>query len=188
MQASGFVLAGGKSKRMGREKALLPYGDRTLVEIVAKTVRDVAGSVTLIGDPAKFGHLGLPVIPDEIASCGPASGLYTALRAADMDWSLIVACDMPGLLSGVLRSLLGAAETTERSCVAASGTDGQPQPLCAVYHRRCLPALTRAIRDKRFRMRDFVKEIGAVWVPVENSALANVNTPSEWAEFEAKPS
>ena len=86
----------------------------------------------------------------------------------------------------LLRELLRRAETAERNCVAATGPYGQPEPLCAVYHRRCLPALTRAIRDKRLRMRDFVKEIGAVWVPVDTSALANVNTPAEWAEFEAK--
>ena len=78
------------------------------------------------------------------------------------------------------------AETSERNCVAAVGSYGQPEPLCAAYHRRCLPMLTRAIRDKRLRMRDLIKEIGAVWMRVDASALANVNTPAEWAEFEAK--
>jgi molybdenum cofactor guanylyltransferase len=188
MQASGFVLAGGRSQRMGQEKALLPYCGRTLVECVAQTMCEVVCPVTLMGDPAKFGHLGLPVIPDEVPSCGPASGIYTALRASATDWNLILACDMPAVSREVLRQLLLAAETTERHCVAASGADGQPEPLCAVYHRRCLPALTRAIRDKRLKMRDFLNEIGAICVPVDKSALANVNTPAEWAEFETKPS
>jgi molybdopterin-guanine dinucleotide biosynthesis protein A len=199
MQASGFVLAGGASKRMGRDKALLPYGGTTLVEYVAKTVREAAGSVALIGDPARLGHLGMPVFPDEPlpagqsgnqdgASFGPASGIYTALRITQTDWNLIVACDMPAVTGEILCELLRRAESSERYCVAALGPSRQPEPLCAVYHRRCLPALTRAIRDKRLRMRDLVKEIGAVWVPVETSALANVNTPAEWAEFEGKRS
>ncbi len=187
MQSSGFVLAGGASKRMGQHKALLPYRGTTLVEHVAKIVSEVAGSVALIGDPGRLGHLGLAVFPDELASYGPASGIYTALRVTTTDWNLMVACDMPAITADLLRLLLLRAETAQRDCVAATGPYGQPEPLCAVYHRRCLPALTRSIRDKRLRMRDFVKEIGAVWVPVDDKlALANVNTPGEWAEFEAK--
>jgi molybdopterin-guanine dinucleotide biosynthesis protein A len=193
MQSSGFVLAGGASKRMGQPKALLPYRGTTLVEHVAKIVAEAVGSaapssVTLIGDPGSLGHLGLPVFPDELPSYGPASGIYTALRVTNTDWNLVVACDMPAVTADLLRVLLLRAETAERNCVAATGPYGQPEPLCAVYHRRCLPALTRSIRDKRLRMRDFVKEIGAIWVPVDKLALANVNTPAEWAEFEAKPS
>jgi molybdopterin-guanine dinucleotide biosynthesis protein A len=186
MQATGFVLAGGASKRMGQNKALLPYRGTTLVEHVAKTVSGAVGSVALIGDPERLGHLGLAVFPDELPGCGPASGIYTALRVTETDWNLVVACDMPAVSAELLRELLGRAETAERNCVAAVGPFGQPEPLCAVYHRRCLPALTRSIRDKRLRMRDFVKEIGAIWVKVDASALANVNTPSEWTQFEAK--
>jgi molybdopterin-guanine dinucleotide biosynthesis protein A len=191
MQSSGFVLAGGASKRMGQPKALLPYRGTTLVEHVAKIVAEATGSVapasvTVIGDPGSLGHLGLPVFPDELPSYGPASGIYTALRVTNTDWNLVVACDMPAVTADLLRVLLLRAETAERNCVAATGPYGQPEPLCAVYHRRCLPALSRSIRDKRLRMRDFVKEIGAIWVPVDKLALANVNTPAEWAEFEAK--
>ncbi len=188
MQSSGFVLAGGASRRMGQHKALLPYRGTTLVEHVAKIVAEAAGSVALIGDPGQLGHLGLPVFPDELPSYGPASGIYTALRVSTTEWNIVVACDMPAVTADLLRALLVRAETAERDCVAATGPYGQPEPLCAIYHRRCLPALTRAIRDKQLRMRDFVKEIGAVWVAVDKSALANVNTPAEWAEFEAKVS
>jgi molybdenum cofactor guanylyltransferase len=184
MQASGFVLAGGGSKRMGRAKALLPYRGITLVEHIAHTVRDATGSVALIGDPAELGHLGLPVFSDAVSGCGPASGIYTALAETATDWNLIVACDMPAISGEILRELLGRAETSERNCVAALGPHGQPEPLCAVYHRRCLSALSRAIRDKRLRMRDLIKEIGVIWITVDVSALATVTTPAEWSEFE----
>ena len=186
MQASGFVLAGGASKRMGQDKALLPYRGTTLVQHVAKTVRDSIGSVKLIGDPHRLGHLGLPVFPDELPGCGPASGIYTALRMTETDWNLVVACDMPSVSSEILSQLLGRAEHAARNCVAAVGPYGQPEPLCAVYHRRILPLLGRAIRDKRLKMRDLIKEMGAEWLKVDPSALANVNTPAEWIEFEAR--
>lgn len=184
MQVSGFVLAGGASKRMGRDKALLPFRGTTLVEHVAQNVREATGSVALIGDPDRLGHLGLPVYADQLPSCGPASGIYTALQVTETDWSLVVACDMPAVSPDILRELLRHAETTERNSVAATGPSGQPEPLCAVYHRRCLPALERAIRDRRVRMKDLISEIGASLMPVPASALVNVNTPAEWSEFE----
>jgi molybdenum cofactor guanylyltransferase len=186
MQATGFVLAGGASKRMGQDKALLPYRGTTLVEHVAKNVLEAVGSVTLIGDPERLGHLGLAVLPDELPGSGPASGIYTALRSTETDWNLVVACDMPSVSADILRELVDRTQTASRNCVAATGVYGQPEPLCAVYHRRCLPAIERAIRDKRLRMRDLIKEFGAVWMKVEASALTNVNTPAEWADFEAK--
>ena len=184
MQVSGFVLAGGRSKRMGREKALLPYRHATLVEHVAGAVRDAAGSVTLVGDPAKLGGLGLPVLPDTIPGCGPASGIATALKATHTDWNLIVACDMPAISSGILGELLRAAETTGANCVAAAAPDGEPEPLCALYHRRCLRVLARAILDKRLKMKELLNEIGVRTVAVPRAALANVNTADEWLQFQ----
>ena len=142
MQASGFVLAGGGSTRMGRNKALLPLHGSTLVEHIAGIVREAAGSVTLIGDPVQLGHLGLPVVPDRLPGRGPVSGIYTALTITSGDWNLIAGCDMPALTCEILLDLLrrAAAVSHPVDCLAATGPDGEPEPLCDVYHRRCLPA------------------------------------------------
>lgn len=184
MQASGFVLAGGASKRMGRPKALLPYQGSTLVEFVAGRVREAVGSVALIGDPLEFGHLGLAVFGDTIPGCGPAGGILTALQATATDWNLIVACDMPGISTAALRDLLQHTEGARTSCVAAAALGGQPEPLCAVYHRRCAPAIAQAIRDKHLKMRDLIGEVGVTTVALAPAVLINVNTPSEWAQIE----
>jgi molybdopterin-guanine dinucleotide biosynthesis protein A len=186
MQASGFVLAGGGSTRMGRNKALLPFHGMTLVEHIAGIVRQAAGSVTLIGDPGQLGHLGLPVIPDQVAGRGPAGGIETALTMTTTDWNLIAGCDMPGITCDILVRLLGRAALTASDCVAAAASAGEPEPLCAVYHRHCLPAVERAIRDNRLKMKNLLAELGAELMPVDPAVLANANTPGEWAEFEAK--
>jgi molybdopterin-guanine dinucleotide biosynthesis protein A len=173
---------------MGRNKALLPYRGTALVEYVAHVVREAAGSAALIGDLDRLGHLGLAIYPDELTGLGPISGIYTALRVTATDWNLVVACDMPAVGVPTLRRLLERAETSGHNCVAASGPSGKPEPLCAVYHRRCLPVLSGAIRDRRLKMRELVAEMGLMLVGVDGSALANVNTPAEWAEFQTKPS
>jgi molybdenum cofactor guanylyltransferase len=186
MQASGFVLAGGGSTRMGRNKALLPFRGITLVEHVAGVVRQAAGSVTLIGDPVQLGHLGLPVVPDRLAASGPASGIYTALTITSTDWNLIAGCDMPAINCDILRDLLRRTALTTSHCVAAAGPDGEPEPLCAVYHRRCLVAVARAIRENKLKMKDLLAQLGVELMSVDPAAVANVNTPAEWAEFQTK--
>jgi molybdenum cofactor guanylyltransferase len=173
---------------MGRDKALLPYRGTTLVEHLARAVQEAAGNVALIGEPARYSSLGYPVYPDKFPGCGPLGGVYTALSVSAADWNLIVACDMPGISADVLRGLLRSAGESAKSCVVvATGPIGEPEPLCAVYHRSCLPVLARAIQEKRFKMKDLVRELDSKARPVDASALANVNTPAEWAEFEEKP-
>jgi len=187
MEATGFVLAGGGSTRMGRDKALLPYRGTTLLKYVAAAVEQAAGRVVLIGDAKRYHGIGYPVYPDSVPPCGPMGGIYTALSVTATDWNLVVACDMPMLSAPLLGSLLQHASRTTAPCVAAA-IGGRPEPLCAVYHRRCLPALAQAIADHRFKMTRFLEDLQ--WDPValgEPSALANVNTPAEWAIFENSP-
>ena len=187
MQRSGFVLAGGASSRMGRDKALLPYRGTTLVEHLARAVQEAAGAAALIADPDRYASLGYPVYRDKLPGCGPLGGVYTALTVSPADWNLIVACDMPAISAEILRDLLDWAVESGENCVTAAGPTGEPEPLCAVYHRRCLPAVERAIREKRFKMKDLVTELEARVRPVDEDALANVNTPAEWVPFEEKP-
>ena len=172
---------------MGRDKALLPYRGTTLVEHLARAVQEATGSVALIAEPVRYSSLGYSVYPDRFPGCGPLGGVFTALSVSSTDWNLIVACDMPGISAGVLRTLLRSAAESGKSCVVATGPTGEPEPLCAVYHRGCLPVLARAIQEKRFKMIDLIAKLDSMATPVDASALANVNTPAEWSDFETKP-
>jgi len=178
---AGFVLVGGASRRMGRDKALLPLGGVTMVEEIASRVRSVAGNVTLIGSPEKYGHLGLPVAADEIENCGPLGGLYTALRRTDADWNVLLACDMPHVTEAFLRQLVEAAEGSDGDCVVPE-IAGKIDPLCAVYHRRLVTVAESAIHRKLFKMQDFVSTLRtSYWRVTDSRSLLNVNTPAEWS-------
>ena len=185
MRRSGFVLAGGLSTRMGKDKALLLYQGKTMLEHVAAVVREVVGNVAVIGAPELYGALVQPIYADKIPGCGPIGGIYTALSVSATDWNLVFACDMPAVSAAALQALVQPEAGPGTDCVLAIGPGG-PEPLCAVYHRRCLAALDRAIRDKRFKMRDLVPELKAEFRAVEPAALANLNTRAEWAEFEQR--
>jgi len=187
MRQAGFVLVGGKSTRMGRDKALLPWKGTTLARNAARIVEEACGSAALIGDPVRYSQLGYPVFADRFAGCGPMGGIATALAVSDCDWNLVTGCDMPALTPEVLRLLLHEAREAGGGAVFPVSDSG-PEPLCAVYHRGCLPALERAIAAGRFRMRDAVAVVNPRLVTGMDPAIfANLNTPEDFEEFTARP-
>ena len=181
------MLAGGKSSRMGRDKALLPFHGGALVSHVAATVAAAAGSVALIGDPQKYGHLGYTVLPDHSPGAGPAGGIETALSQTAADWNLVLACDMPAIPVEFLRGLLDAAELLNADALLPAGPSGRLEPLCAVYHRRCLQTLHCALEAGVRKVTDAMAGLGVARFPVDNAAcFENLNTPEEWACYHGR--
>src|SRR5207253_5906553 len=127
MQASGFVLAGGASTRMGQDKALLPYRGTCLLAHVAAVVHEAVGNVAVLGDRDRYGSLGFLVHADLVSGAGPLGGLYTALTVTETDWNVVVGCDMPGLSASILDLLVERAGETAADAVVAVGPDGEPQ-------------------------------------------------------------
>ena len=183
---AGFVLVGGKSSRMHRDKALLPWRGTTLAQHVARIVHEAAGSVTLIGEPALYARLGYPVRADLFAGCGPVGGIATALTLTTSEWALITGCDMPGVSAASLRRLLHETATAGCDCIVPLGPAG-PEPLCAVYHRAALSVFEKAIAERRFKLRDIVDRLRTRTVPgLDPENFANLNTPEEFQAFSHK--
>jgi molybdopterin-guanine dinucleotide biosynthesis protein A len=181
MSFAGFVLVGGRSSRMGQDKALLPFRGRTLVEHVAGEVRRTAGGVSLIGDAAIYSYLGFPVIQDSYPGRGPLSGIHAALNGSHAEWHLVVACDMPELTAEFLQSLAARAAQSGADAVIPAGPAGRPEPLCAAYHRRCLAAVENALgRDIRKVMDALVDLEVELWHVPESKYFHNLNTRQEW--------
>ncbi len=178
------MLVGGRSTRMGRDKALLPAGTSVLAAMVARQVELAAGSATLIGDPLRYGNLGYPAIADAYGEQGPLGGILTALAHSKADWSLVTACDMPNLTATFLVSLLASAAGSDASAVVAAGPSGLPEPLCAVFHRRARTPLEAAFARGVRRAGAVLSEVPAsIFKTSETSIFQNVNTPEEWAAY-----
>jgi len=168
---------------MGRDKALLPYRGRTLVEWVADQVREAAGEVRLVGAPERYGHLEIPCIAERYAGCGPLSGIEAALREGGAEWSLVLACDMPGVDAGFLKELL-AGVSSEVGAVVAEDEAGRMEPLCAVYGAKALPAVRRALEGGAYAVRDVLAQLRLARVAVPSGRLVrSVNTDEEWAAW-----
>jgi molybdopterin-guanine dinucleotide biosynthesis protein A len=164
MQAAGFVLVGGKSARMGQDKALLLWRSQRLVEIIATRVASVTGTVTLVGRPERY-------------------RIEAALETGQGEWNLIVGCDMPDISADALRSVLDQAGQTKALCVAAQDTTGRIQPLCAAYHRRSLPIIRRSLEEGRLKLMNVLEDLQAEYVLVQTK-LVNINTPEDWLHWQ----
>ncbi|HXI43255.1 MAG TPA: molybdenum cofactor guanylyltransferase [Bryobacteraceae bacterium] len=182
MKCAGFVLAGGRSSRMGQDKALLMFKGRPLVEHVAGEVRQAAGNVTLVGNPSRYTYLGYPVIEDILPACGPLSGIHATLTHSTAEWNLVVACDMPEVTAGFLMMLLDRAAAGSADAVLPAGPSGLSEPLCAVYHRRSLEAITGALASGVRKVTDALRGLDIdVWRVPDSRYFHNLNTPQEWS-------
>lgn len=182
MRRTAFVLVGGESVRMGRDKALLPYRTGTLAGYVAEQARCAAGSVTLVGSPERYSRLGFPVIADLDPGRGPLGGIVTALEASTAAWNLILACDMPNASATFLASLLDAVNAAPATCECiAPERGGRLEPLCAVYHRRSLPSLRAALAAGELKLQNVLRQLNLLrWAVDEPYWFRNVNTPEDW--------
>ena len=140
---TGFVLAGGKSTRMGSDKAVLPLHGRTLLENSLSVLREVADEVFILGSPQVYGTYG-PALADIFPGCGPLSGIHAALAQTKTQFNLIVAVDIPFVSSDFLAYLARRAQESAAT-VTIPEIAGYLEPVCAVYSRDFLPVAEQAL-------------------------------------------
>ncbi len=148
---TAFILAGGKSTRMGTDKAFVEYEGRTLLARALDLARSVTPRVRIVGSPGKFAPFA-PVVEDRFCECGPLGGIHAALRASLTELNLMLAVDMPFVSWAFLQFLIGHARGTP-GAVALVPFDGEGrQPLCAVYRREFADAAEDALRAGKNRI------------------------------------
>lgn len=176
MFAAGFVLVGGKSRRMGVDKALLPWANGVLAQHVAACVAQASGSAALVGDPARYSFLGYDCIPDLRPGLGPLSGLDAILAAKRAERNLVLACDTPQISVPHLQHLL----EMPGQCVVTQDETNRLHPLCAVYEFTCLPAIREALDNGHYKLLDVVAALHPVIVRYPGT-LVNLNTREDFA-------
>ena len=183
---TSVILAGGKSSRMGREKALLPLGDATFIEHIL----DIAARVTqeafvITNTPDKMSHLNVSMYPDIFPDTGPLGGIYTGLFRANTEYCLLLACDAPFITPEFLSYLCGR---TGDSDVIIPEDDKGFHPLCAVYSKRCLEPIKEQIEAEDLKIVRFFNKVKVDIVGSEaidpfdlhGNLLSNINTPEDY--------
>ena len=186
----GFVLAGGKSSRMGQDKARLKIEGKPLVLRTTELLRPFVRAVTLLGPPARYGDFGLPVVADRWPDQGPLAAVCSGLVHTTAEWNIFLACDLP-LLSGRFIQLLVERIRTSQADAVVPRTEAGWQPLCAAYHSRCRPVFVRALEENRRSLNRLFDEIRMETITPDEMTVAglrsvefaNMNTPEDWARI-----
>lgn len=192
-RVGAFVLAGGQSVRMGREKALLELGGMPMIVRTARLVERVAGHVTVVGTPEKYEPLGLRAIRDDWPGAGPLGGIATALRASGSTWNLIVACDLPYLKKEWLEFLIERAWKSSADAVLPMNDKGA-EPLCAMYGKSCEAPIWLALDRGVRKVTDGLTHVRVEyverdeWKAFDSDGLLfkNMNSPGDYEEAKAR--
>lgn len=189
-ETEGFILVGGASRRMGRDKAELKLGEIDFVQRIAQSLRAVTNSVRLVGSKVNERRWSIPLVRDRYVGCGALGGLHAALAACQAEWALIVACDLPFVSPPFLR-LLAERTAPDHEAVVPLQRDARPQPLCALYRREpCLAAVAELLERGERRVHALLANLQRVrtvtWeeyaaLPSSEWLLFNVNSPGDYA-------
>jgi molybdopterin-guanine dinucleotide biosynthesis protein A len=158
---SAIVLCGGRSSRMGRDKATLPFGSETLLTRVVRVVAAVVDDVVVVGNVTQAMDRHVRVVADSIEGLGPLAGLTTGLAEVRHSRALVVGCDMPLLSPLLLRRLLTLAGDAD-ACVPR--VDGTPMTTCAVYSTRVLAQGQSQLATGTRSLRALLDGLSVVWV------------------------
>jgi molybdenum cofactor guanylyltransferase len=166
----GYVLAGGKSSRMGRDKALLQIGGKPLVEHAVTKLRRLCAEVNILGNEQEL-EARAPLVRDVHPGCGPMSGIESALLHSRYEWNLILPVDMPFLptwfLDDWLWSTLHKGSRIDEIRISMISVDASPQPALLIIHREIAPYLTRALERGQFKLLTTL-ELAAKEIAAEN--------------------
>ena len=185
---TAFVLAGGRSTRMGTDKAFLEIGGETLLARAIRTLEAVASDVRIVGSADKFGG-DRPVVEDIYRGCGPLGGIHAALSTSPTEMNLMLAVDLPFIDAQFLNFMIGRARACD-AIVTVPRSGGRFQPLCAVYRKSFAVVAEEALRVGQNKIDSLFPSITTL--VVEQSELEaegfspeifrNLNTSADWEQ------
>jgi molybdenum cofactor guanylyltransferase len=190
---TGFVLTGGKSSRMGTDKALLRLPDgATLLEHSVSVLSSVASEVRIIGSREKYGDVSRAamIVEDIYSDRGPLGGIHSALLSSDTELNLVLAVDTPAVTPALLKYLVTRAEASD-ALVVVPEIEGRHQPLCAVYRKvfyRLAQQSLEVGQNKVDRAFDAASTLVLRQDELEAAGFSadlfrNLNTVEEWSNF-----
>ena len=182
----GIILLGGKSKRMGTDKYLLPFFNVTLIErLVAELEKTVQEVILITNEPEKLSFLPHKKYPDHYAISSALTGLHSGLNNSAYRINFVLACDLPLFDAHLIPCF---QNHLSKSLIAIPQTDRGYEALCGLYSKECLPEIETMFHEKNYAIHDLYRRVNTTVIPVQSlEALAhphvffNMNTPEDYS-------
>jgi len=182
LKATGIILAGGKSSRMGSDKGLINFKGKPMVKHIIETLESMNVPIMIIANNDAYLDFGLPVYRDLIEEKGPIGGIYTALHHTENDKNIIISCDTPFVSATLLNLLL---DQSKDQLVTIPEFEGQQHPLIGVYDKRAIDVFKEQISNNDLKLQIAneklnVKVVSTTEIPKMMERLFNnINTKEE---------
>jgi len=180
---SGFVLAGGKSNRMGTDKALLLVQEETLLIRIKNLIDPFCKTVEISGYNSDYSDFNIKMIPDLYPGIGPVSGLISSLKHSSTEWNLLVSVDTPFINKELIQSLI--TQIGDYDCIIPEH-DGGVEPLIGLYNRQILPQLEEVINQGDYKLMRLVAKLNTRYldcrplIQKHPRLFFNINRPEDY--------
>ncbi len=177
MQITGIVIAGGKSSRMGENKALIVHNGQRLIDKAIQTIKPLCNEL-IISSNEHIPSLNYSIISDQHKSIGPMGGLHACLSQSKTDFNLLIPCDVPSITTAVYEKLLEKVQ--DYDVVLARHKADKVEPLIAIYKTSVLAVIKEQIILKDYKMMHLLKRVKVCYVDFEESSFfKNMNSPKD---------
>jgi molybdopterin-guanine dinucleotide biosynthesis protein A len=188
MDATAIILSGGKSSRMGTNKALLKINEMTNIErIITRLQTGFPNPVLVTNDPEAYRFLGIKTIGDHFQGKGPIAGIHAGLCASSTELNVVAACDMPFISVKLAAALVEKIQNYD-AVIPVIG--GRQQPLFAVYKKKLAGVMEECLKADRLRIKDLLDSVNALYLTEQELKVElsldriffNMNNPYEYEE------
>ena len=181
---TGIILAGGKSSRMGKDKGLVKYAGKAMIEYSLEICRQLCNEILISTANSDYAVYGYPLIEDEIQDIGPIGGIYASLKSAGNPKAIVLSCDTPFLKKELLELLV--EKINEADMVVPYTGEQKMEPLCACYSKTLLSLMKEQIAEKDYKLHNLIDKAHSIKIKIDKryefyteNLFNNLNNPKD---------
>jgi len=165
MKLTAIILAGGKSKRMGANKALIPYRGKALIQYSIDLARCFTNDIIISANTGELAHLGYRIVPDLLPIPAPLTGIHAALLSSKTSWNLVLTCDMPNVTRDLIDQMIPLLTDSIRIVIPFH--NGYTEPLCGFYHASLTAEIERNFSLEKYSPLDLIAKTPHHYLAIE---------------------